>query len=77
MRRQETHTGVHEARRLPLRVRWRLWRIRREAVRYGVKAIPCIVVWIALQLELFGARRHEGRIEAMQPDGAQPLAHEG
>ena len=48
--------------------------VRHDAVRYGVKAIPCIVVWIVLQKELLGAR---ARAEVREPDSAQGLAESG
>ena len=49
--------------------------VRREVTRYGVKAIPCIAVWIVLQLELFGVRGDPRRVEAHRTEGAQQLAH--
>ena len=49
--------------------------VRRDVVRYGVKAIPCIAVWIVLQLELLGVRRDARRVEAHRADPPQELAH--
>lgn len=51
--------------------------VRREVVRYGVKAVPCIIVWIVLQLELFGVRTHGGRVETREVDRAKSLAYGG
>jgi hypothetical protein len=49
--------------------------VRREVMRYGVKAIPCIAVWIVLQLELLGLRADPRRVEAHRTEPAQELAH--
>jgi hypothetical protein len=58
------------------------WLQRDVFVRYRLKTVPCVLVWLVMQAELLGLRRSATsgkRAEGGEPDVAasQPLAHEG